>query len=70
MEGNEFSYFMLITSSFMLNDMEEPDQWTIFPWVNNSCNQLSDADQLRGVSWIRNKNFLLYISLQFNFLQR
>ena len=26
-----------------------PLQWTIHPWVHNSCNQLSAEDQLRGV---------------------
>lgn len=48
-QGNEFSYYMLLTSSFMLNHTTEPEQWTVHPWVLNSCNQLADADQLHGV---------------------
>ncbi|EFN57363.1 hypothetical protein CHLNCDRAFT_142741 [Chlorella variabilis] len=42
-QGNEFSYFMLLTSAYLLNG------WTIHPWCHNSCNQLSTDDQLRGV---------------------
>ncbi|GAB4823870.1 hypothetical protein N2152v2_010916 [Parachlorella kessleri] len=48
-QGNEFSYYMLITSSFMLNCSSEPEQWTVYPWVLNNMNQLSDADQLQPV---------------------
>ncbi|CAL8465154.1 g4689 [Coccomyxa elongata] len=49
-QGNEFSYYMLLTSSFMLNHCERVQQWTIFPWVLSSCNQPDDAAQLRPVS--------------------
>ncbi|KAL6750018.1 N2227-like protein-domain-containing protein [Haematococcus lacustris] len=49
-QGNEFSYFMLITSSFILNNTWEPDQYTLFPWVTSSCNQPSDAAQLAAVT--------------------
>eukprot|EP00884_Botryococcus_braunii_P007642 jgi/Botrbrau1/1687/Bobra.116_2s0029.2 len=48
-EGNEFSYFMLLASNLVLNGAEGAGQWRIFPWVLNSCNQLSDTTQLRSV---------------------
>mmetsp|Transcript_27342 Transcript_27342/g.73946 ORF Transcript_27342/g.73946 Transcript_27342/m.73946 type:complete len:407 (+) Transcript_27342:25-1245(+) len=49
-QGNEFSYFMLIASSFMLNYTSEKNQYTVFPWVTSTCNNFDDEDQLRGVS--------------------
>ncbi|PRW58988.1 UPF0586 C9orf41 [Chlorella sorokiniana] len=49
-QGNEFSYFMLLASAYLLNGIERPEQWTIHPWCHQSCNQPSVADQLRGVS--------------------
>ena len=49
-QGNEFSYYMLLTSSFMLNYCERVQQWTIFPWALTSCNQPNSAAQLRAVS--------------------
>ncbi len=48
-QGNEFSYYMLLTSSFILNNTERAEQWTVFPWMHSNCNQKSIADQLRGV---------------------
>ncbi|KAK9917794.1 hypothetical protein WJX75_008331 [Coccomyxa subellipsoidea] len=49
-QGNEFSYYMLLTSSFMLNYCERVQQWTIFPWALTSCNQPNSAAQLRAAS--------------------
>lgn len=48
-EGNEFSYFMLLPSSLMLNHPVEANAWTIHPWTLSTCNQISDDDQLREV---------------------
>ncbi|KAL4444929.1 hypothetical protein ABPG77_003979 [Micractinium sp. CCAP 211/92] len=48
-QGNEFSYFMLLASAYLLNGVDRELQWTIHPWVHSSCNQLSSDDQLRGV---------------------
>jgi carnosine N-methyltransferase len=48
-QGNEFSYFMLLMGAYLLNGVERELQWTIHPWVHNSCNQASREDQLRGV---------------------
>lgn len=53
-QGNEFSYYMLLTSSFILNNTQRAQQWTVFPWMHNNCNQKSIADQLRGVGCLHN----------------
>ncbi|KAM0004371.1 putative S-adenosyl-L-methionine-dependent methyltransferase [Helianthus debilis subsp. tardiflorus] len=49
-QGNEFSYYMMICSSFILNQTQDVGEWTIHPWIHSNCNSLSDADQLRAVS--------------------
>ncbi|PKU78404.1 carnosine N-methyltransferase [Dendrobium catenatum] len=50
-QGNEFSYYMMICSSFILNQTQAANQWTIFPWIHSNCNSLSDDDQCRPVSF-------------------
>lgn len=49
-QGNEFSYYMMICSSFILNYSQTAGEWTIYPWIHSNCNSLSDSDQLRPVS--------------------
>eukprot|EP00798_Chlamydomonas_sp_ICE-L_P009788 gene9788-7673_t len=49
-QGNEFSYMMLLASSFILNHSDRAEQFTIHPWIHSSCNNLSNADQLRPVT--------------------
>ncbi|KAK9286014.1 hypothetical protein L1049_025217 [Liquidambar formosana] len=49
-QGNEFSYYMMICSSFILNQTQTIGEWTIYPWIHSNCNSLSDSDQLRPVS--------------------
>ncbi|XP_016486457.2 uncharacterized protein LOC107806745 [Nicotiana tabacum] len=49
-QGNEFSYYMMICSSFILNHAQAAGEWTIFPWIHSNCNSVSDNDQLRPVS--------------------
>ncbi|GMH11944.1 hypothetical protein Nepgr_013785 [Nepenthes gracilis] len=49
-QGNEFSYYMMICSSFILNHAQSIGEWTIYPWIHSNCNSLSDEDQLRPVS--------------------
>ncbi|XP_014518817.1 carnosine N-methyltransferase isoform X2 [Vigna radiata var. radiata] len=49
-QGNEFSYYMMICSSFILNQSQTAGEWTIYPWIHSNCNSLSDSDQLRPVS--------------------
>ena len=52
-EGNEYSYYMLLTSSYILNHAERVGQFKIHPWIHNNNNHLSDADQLRDVAGTR-----------------
>ncbi|KAF9587436.1 hypothetical protein IFM89_002617 [Coptis chinensis] len=50
-QGNEFSYYMMICSMFILNHTETVGEWTVHPWIHSNCNSLSDNDQLRVVSF-------------------
>uniref|UniRef100_A0A182P0M7 carnosine N-methyltransferase n=1 Tax=Anopheles epiroticus TaxID=199890 RepID=A0A182P0M7_9DIPT len=45
-EGNEFSLFMLIASNFVLNRCVVANQCTIYPWVHQVVNNLSQKNQL------------------------
>ena len=47
-EGNEYSYYMLLTSSYILNHAQEAGQFIIHPWIHSNNNHLSDADHLRA----------------------
>ncbi|VFQ80714.1 unnamed protein product [Cuscuta campestris] len=49
-QGNEFSYYMMICSSFILNITQASGEWTIYPWIHSNCNSLADNDQLRPIS--------------------
>jgi len=49
-QGNEFSYFMLITSNFILNRSTQIEQYVIYPYIHQTSNVVFDSDQLRGVS--------------------
>lgn len=40
-EGNEFSYFMLLTSNYIMNDLDEQDSCRIAPNIHSLCNKLS-----------------------------
>lgn len=37
-QGNEFAYFMLISSNFILNCSEQIEQFEIRPYIHNLCN--------------------------------
>lgn len=50
-EGNEVSLFMLIASNFVLNLVEEQNQFTIYPWVHQYVNNLNRNDQVAPVSF-------------------
>lgn len=49
-QGNEFSYYMMICSSFILNHTEVAGEWKLHPWIHSNCNSRSDSEQLRSVS--------------------
>jgi len=48
-QGNEFSYFMLLTSNFLLNHVEEAGMFGLFPFVEQSCNIKQIGDNVRVV---------------------
>ncbi|XP_054727653.1 carnosine N-methyltransferase isoform X2 [Anastrepha obliqua] len=48
-EGNEFSYFMLIASYFVLNLCTEANKYTLYPWVHQYVNNLRMADQVAPI---------------------
>lgn len=48
-EGNEYSYYMLLTSSFILNHCVREGQFSIHPWIHSNNNHTSDANQMRAV---------------------
>lgn len=49
-QGNEFSYYMLLASNFILNKCSRPNQHTIFPWIHSLSNSVSAGDNIRGVT--------------------
>ncbi|KAJ2558556.1 hypothetical protein EV175_000732 [Coemansia sp. RSA 1933] len=49
-QGNEFSYFMLLASNFILNKSKSTDQYTIYPFIHQFSNVVSTRDQLRSVT--------------------
>lgn len=50
-QGNEFSYYMLICSSFILNNTQAPMEWVIYPWIHSNCNMTTDENQLQPVNF-------------------
>lgn len=48
-QGNEFSLYMLFASNYILNVCTAAESVTIYPWIHNSCNIMSNNDQLREV---------------------
>lgn len=45
-QGNEFSYFMLLSSDFILNTVQKPEVFTIYPFIHNLCNKFKYEDAL------------------------
>ncbi|EGT48265.1 hypothetical protein CAEBREN_32151 [Caenorhabditis brenneri] len=50
-QGNEFSFFMLFTSFFILNVCKEANQFTIYPYLFDKSNCWKPEDRLRGVTF-------------------
>ncbi|CAI2323507.1 unnamed protein product [Caenorhabditis sp. 36 PRJEB53466] len=50
-QGNEFSFFMLLTSFFILNACKEVNQYTIYPFIFEKSNCWRYEDRLRPVSF-------------------
>ncbi|XP_050316066.1 carnosine N-methyltransferase [Anthonomus grandis grandis] len=45
-QGNEFNLFMLIVSFYVLNLCKNVDEYLIYPWIHQYCNNHSVDDQL------------------------
>ncbi|KAG1456965.1 hypothetical protein G6F56_006714 [Rhizopus delemar] len=48
-EGNEFSYYMLFASHFILNRVKEVNEYSIYPFVHSYSNIKSDINQLSPI---------------------
>jgi len=48
-QGNEFSFYMLLGSNFILNCMSEPKQFRIYPWIHSFSNTEKVEDQLEPI---------------------
>jgi carnosine N-methyltransferase len=49
-QGNEYSYFMLIASNFVLNRTKKANEYTIYPHIHQVSNVLTTKDQLRPIT--------------------
>ena len=47
--GNEFAYFCLLSSNFILNESEAKEQFSIYPFIHNFNNLKKDSDAFREV---------------------
>ncbi|XP_078667101.1 carnosine N-methyltransferase-like [Branchiostoma floridae x Branchiostoma belcheri] len=49
-QGNEWSFFMLFASNYILNKCEGTNSITLHPWIHQFCNNRSSRDQVRPVA--------------------
>jgi len=49
-QGNEFSYYMLLCSYYILNVLKGINQVTIFPWITETKNLVKTSDQMQPVT--------------------
>ncbi|KAK5648734.1 hypothetical protein RI129_003626 [Pyrocoelia pectoralis] len=50
-QGNEFNLFMLIVSFYVLNLCKKVDEFTIYPWIHQYCNNLTADQQMMSVTF-------------------
>ncbi|XP_007564562.1 PREDICTED: carnosine N-methyltransferase-like [Poecilia mexicana] len=48
-QGNEWSFFMLFSSNFVLNRCEEENSLTLYPWIHQFSNNKKSSDQTRPI---------------------
>lgn len=48
-QGNEFNLFMLMVSFYVLNLCKKVDEFEIYPWIHQYCNNLSGEFQMTSV---------------------
>ncbi|KAG8455258.1 hypothetical protein GDO86_001454 [Hymenochirus boettgeri] len=46
-QGNEWSFFMLFSSNFVLNRCSEINAFKVYPWIHQFSNNKKSADQIR-----------------------
>ncbi|XP_078576459.1 carnosine N-methyltransferase-like [Branchiostoma floridae x Branchiostoma japonicum] len=49
-QGNEWSFFMLFASNYILNKCEGINSITLHPWIHQFCNNRTSRDQARAVT--------------------
>ncbi|GAB1302263.1 Carnosine N-methyltransferase [Apodemus speciosus] len=48
-QGNEWSFFMLFSSNFVLNRCSEINKYKLYPWIHQFSNNRRSADQIRPI---------------------
>ena len=48
-QGNEFSYFMLIASNYILNLAKKKEEFTIYPFIHNFSNNFYEEQPFKKV---------------------
>ncbi|XP_015242853.1 PREDICTED: carnosine N-methyltransferase [Cyprinodon variegatus] len=48
-QGNEWSFFMLFSSNFVLNRCETENTLTLYPWIHQFSNNKKSSDQTRPI---------------------
>jgi len=49
-QGNEYSYFMLITGNYILNMTKDVNQYTIYPYLHQISNVINTNDQFCAIN--------------------
>ncbi|KAM3868148.1 carnosine N-methyltransferase [Diretmus argenteus] len=50
-QGNEWSFFMLFSSNFVLNRCDKVNSLTLYPWIHQFSNNKKSSDQTRPISF-------------------
>lgn len=50
-QGNEFNLFMLIVSFYVINHCKTENEFLIYPWIHQYCNNLSADHQMLSVTY-------------------
>ncbi|XP_018615531.1 carnosine N-methyltransferase isoform X1 [Scleropages formosus] len=50
-QGNEWSFFMLFSSNFVLNRCDEVNSMTLYPWIHQFSNNKRSLDQIRPIKF-------------------
>ncbi|XP_072289421.1 carnosine N-methyltransferase [Eucyclogobius newberryi] len=50
-QGNEWSFYMLFSSNFVLNRCEKVNSLTLYPWIHQFSNNKKSSDQTRAIQF-------------------